>query len=234
MRRRYPGGPPPASGRRIVLFSLAVRETVRSNKSDTVRVTGDGSCHRAEAIMAEKKRVKAVRDDEDDRPARKRRDPLGKLVEEYRPSKAVLLMGALAAPILGAVAGVGGMLALDRDQWVGAMVTAAAFALVGLACVALLLFGRTNSMFAIHERGVRFQVRRNSTYLLWDEIEEIDIRRVHRIVGRTTKARYEVLLIGSETIHLKNWFLNALDDPNGLIKTLKRHSGKDFETAAFV
>lgn len=191
--------------------------------------------------MAEKKRAKADRDD--DRPARQKHDlsgdPLGKLIEEFRPSKnaAALLTVAIIAGLFAVVAAVVAFVGVDAGERQYVLGASGVLAVVALGCVGLLKLGGSGEAFEVRKKGVRHRTRAGEVYLYWDEIEDIQIKRVIHVQGvkeaayslnRRGHTDYEVRIYGSEEIHLTNRFMAKLDRPTDLIKMLKKCSGKDF------
>lgn len=160
-------------------------------------------------------------------------DNLGKLIERFGADRKRAVL--LAVAIIAAVVAIGGVVfafvGVDADTQPFVLGGAGVPLLVTVVCLLKLRFGGLDAFFEIRKKGVRYKTRRNDQYLFWDEIESIDIQRVVGNPGRRAGMKYEVILVGSETIHLTSAFLAKLDDPRALIKALKAHSGRDFETA---
>jgi hypothetical protein len=177
---------------------------------------------------------------DDDLPAAEKKgramksDRLGKLIQRFAPSqnRAALLSLAIGGGVLGAIVSVVALVGVERDARPWVLGVGGVFFLVAAVCLLLLQLGGSSAFFEVRKKGVRYKNGRTDQFLFWEEMEAIDIRRVILPPGRHGgKVKYEIYLVGSETIHLTNAFLSRLDYPGGLIKALKRHSGKDFETA---
>lgn len=167
------------------------------------------------------------------KPRAKKSGDLGKVIERFTPgmNKAAILSVAIIAGILAAVVTVVALVGLDKDTRPFALGGGGVLLLVSVVCVLMLVLGGSSDYFEVCKKGVRYKTRRAEQYLLWEEIEQIDIRRVIQGPGKGGGGvKYEVFLVGSETIHLTNSFLGSLENPSALIKALKRYSGKDFDT----
>jgi hypothetical protein len=197
--------------------------------------TPSGKAARTDDKPAEKKKPKpAKKPDAEKKPRAKKGDKLGKLIERFSPSqnRAALLTIAIGAGVAGLITGIVALAAVDRDIRPYVLGAGGVLWFVAAVCLLMLKFGGSNAYFDVFKKGVRYKNGRTDQWLYWEEMESVDIRRVILPPGRHGgKVKYEILLVGSETIHLTNAFLSRLDNPSALIKALKRHSGKDFETA---
>src|SRR5262249_21412161 len=143
-----------------------------------------------------------------------------------------LLSIAIGTGVLGLIACIVALVGVDRDVRPWVLGVGGVLFLIAAVCLVLLQLGGSSAFFEVRKKGVRYKSGKTEQFLFWEEMETIDIRRVILPPGRHGgKVKYEIFLVGSETIHLTNAFLSRLDYPGGLIKALKRHSGKDFETA---
>jgi hypothetical protein len=157
-------------------------------------------------------------------------DNLGKLLDQFSAAgkRAMLLTVAIGAAVVGAGVAVFALVGTGPDVRPWVLGVGGALLLIAVACVLRLRFGGSSAVLEIHKKGVLYKTRTAQQFLFWEEMATIDIRREVQADG---SMMYEVYLLGSETIHLTPAFLASLDDPLGLIKALKRHSGKDFEIA---
>ena len=155
---------------------------------------------------------------------------LGKLIEQFgaHQQRALLLTVAIAAGAIGLVVCLVGLVGVGESLQPWVLGGGGVLLLVAVVSLLLLRFGGSNSFVEIRKKGVRYVTRTTEQLLLWDDLDGLDIRR--EIVA-ADHVKYEVFLMGSETIHLTPAFLATLDDPLALIKALKRYSGKDFEMA---
>jgi hypothetical protein len=167
------------------------------------------------------------------KPRAKKSGDLGKVIERFAPgkNKAAILSIAIIAGILAAVVTVVALVVLGKDARPFGLGGAGVLLLVAAVCALMLMLGGSSSFFEVCKKGVRYKTRRTEQYLFWEEIENISIQRVIQGPGKGGgSVKYEVHLVGSETIHLTNSFLGSLENPSALIKSLKRYSGQDFDT----
>jgi hypothetical protein len=164
------------------------------------------------------------------KPRTKGADKLGKLIEVFSPAqkRALIMTVAIAAGVIGAGVMIFALVGTDPDVQPWVLGGGGVLVLIAVLRVLLLRFGGLGDVFEVRKNGVRYKTRKAEQFLFWEEMETIDIRREVETPGNM---KYEIYLIGSETIHLTPAFLKTLDDPRALIKALKRYSGKDFETA---
>src|SRR5262245_50576373 len=159
---------------------------------------------------------------------------LGKLIERFAPTqnRAALLALAIGGIVVGVIINIVALVGVGQDARPWVLGVGGMLLLVALVCLLRLQFGGSRAFFDGHKKGVRFKRGKLEQFLFWEEMETIDIQReIQGPGGRGAgSVKYEVYLIGSETIHLTRSFLGSLDDPTALIKALKRYSGKDFET----
>jgi hypothetical protein len=154
---------------------------------------------------------------------------LGKLIESFTPAgkRAMLLTIAIGAAVVGAGVAIFALVGTGPDVRPWVLGAGGVLLLIAVACVLRLRFGGLGAVLEIRKKGVLYKTRKIEQFLFWEEMT-IDINREVQADG---SVKYEIYLIGSETIHLTPAFMGSLDDPRALIKSLKQHSGKDFETA---
>jgi hypothetical protein len=154
---------------------------------------------------------------------------LGKVIEVFSPAgkRAMTLTVAIGAAVVGAGVAVFALVGTDADVRPFVLGAGGVLLLVAVAFMLRLRFGGLSSALEIRKKGVLYRTRKEEQFLFWEEMT-IDINREIQVDG---SVKYEIYLVGSETIHLTPAFLGLLDDPRALIKSLKQHSNKDFDTA---
>jgi hypothetical protein len=164
------------------------------------------------------------------KPRAKGSDKLGKLLESFSPSqkRALVLTLAIAAAVIGVGVMIFALVGTGPDVQPWVLGGGGVLVFVAAVCLLRMRFGGLGDVFEVRKNGVRYKTRRGEQFLYWEEMLDIDINREVQVGGRM---KYEIFLVGSETIHLTPNFLGSLDDPLALIKAIKRHSGRDFSTA---
>jgi hypothetical protein len=163
-------------------------------------------------------------------PRAKGADKLGKLIEQFSPAqkRALFLTVAIATVVIGVGVTIFALVGTGPDVQPWVLGGGGVLLFLAVVCLLVLRFGGLGNVFEVHKNGVRYKTRRGEQFLYWEEMLDIDINREVQVGGRM---KYEIFLVGSETIHLTPSFLGSLDDPLALIKSIKRHSGRDFATA---
>ena len=168
-------------------------------------------------------------------------DPLGTLIQQYRVSLAGVLVlgGALALIGLGLLA-----FGLTRKAHSLMFLLGGAVAMVmAFALVAINTFN-VGRRLELRKHGIRFIESGRETELAWDEIADIEVRRLDRTYlgpvslwkrssdasspsGLLTNTEFTVIIHSHDGrgIRLSSMFLRGVSDPRKLISQLRLRAG---------
>lgn len=168
----------------------------------------------------------------DENTSRKKGDRLGKLGTRFAPppTRAGLLSLTIALAILGTI-GVAIGFIFGGTGW-RLWVIVPGCVLLGLAALlgVMLKFGKGEpEAFEIRAQGVRYRCGSRKVDIPWEEIERIEL---HRDSARGRGKRSSELIVQGpkKYIRLSAAFLDALDDPQGLLTMLRECSKQDFKS----
>jgi hypothetical protein len=169
------------------------------------------------------------------------RDPLGRILKEYKVTWAGVLVVCGGIALLG-----GGVLAFALTREVVSIALTSVGGAICFSAVALFLMnlGNVGRCLELRKRGVRFTERGLAVEMLWSDVVDVDVNRTDQTnlgvaavlkqssdyaapTGPLGKTEFEIRINAADgrSIRLSPMFMRMVSDPRELISFLKIRSG---------
>jgi hypothetical protein len=158
----------------------------------------------------------------------KKKHPLGKLVEEFKPKSYWMELAAATAFmfLLAVAAAAAAPFVPQGGGWLflGAGVLLVAAAGTGYICYR----GPSKDHIQIRKRGVEFRISGEVIRLGWNEIQYVDsaAQHTHDLRRNSNTSEYQAYIgAGPRSLDLDASFLGQFDDSLGILKAIRKNSG---------